>query len=84
MCVDDAVMFCSVMLNDMFVCYCILICTYVSRAGLLYLIGRDGRLWPTGAGLWGVRRNMFSRGRLVVNEERCVSVVNRVLAYQVT
>jgi hypothetical protein len=83
-CVGDAVMLCSVMLDDMLVCYCMMICIYVSRAGLLCLIGRDGRLWPIGAGLRVVWLNMFNRGHRVVNEVRWFSVVNRVLAYQVT
>ena len=84
MCVGDAVMMHSVMWYDMLVCYCMMICIYVSRVGLLCLIDRDGRLWPIGAGLRVVRLNMFSRGHWVVNEVRWVSMVNRVLAYQVT
>ena len=83
-CIGDAVMLCSDMLDDMLVCYCMMICIYVSRAGLLCLIGRDGLLWPIGSGLRVVRRKLFGRGHLVVNKGRCVSLVNRVLAYQVT
>ncbi len=83
-CIGDAVMLCSDMLNDMLVCYCMMICICVSRVGLLCLIDRDGRLGPIGAGLRVVRLNVFSRGHWVVNEVRWVSMVNRVLAYQVT
>ncbi len=84
MCVGDAVMMHSVMLYDMLVCYCMMICIYVSHAGLLCLICRDGRLWPIEAGLRVVWLNMFRRGHRVVNEVRWFSVVNCVLAYQVT
>ena len=80
MCVDDAVMWCSIMLNDMVICYCVLICIYIPRAGLMCLIGRDGLLWPIGPGLETVRRNALGRDCFARNGERWFSLVNRVLA----
>ena len=79
-CVCDAVMLYGIMLYDMLICYCMLICIYAHRAGLLCLICRDGVFWPRGSGLRKARRNMFRRGRFTLNDARDVSMVNRVLA----
>ena len=70
MCIGDAVMLFGGMLTDTLVCFCILICIYVTFAGLLCLIGCEGLLWPIGVGVRLVRLNLFSRGHLAVNEDR--------------
>ena len=79
-CVGDVVMLCGIMLYDVWTCCCMLICIYAMCAGLLRLIGHVGIFWPKGSGLRTARRNVFSRGRLVCNDVRRVSLVNRVLA----
>ena len=83
-CVGDAVVLCSAMLCDMWICYYMRLCIYVISAGLLRLFGHDSIFWPRGSGLRTARRNVFCRGRLALNDEKCVSLVNRVLAYQGT
>ena len=83
-CVCDAVMLCSVVFDDVWISCCMMMCIYVSCAGLLCLIGRDGLFWPIRPGVWTVRRNLFGRGRFALNEERWFSLVNRVLALHVT
>ena len=45
-CVGDAVMLCSTMLYDVWICYCMLLCIYVISAGLFRLFGRVGIFWP--------------------------------------
>ena len=79
-CVGDAVMLCSIMLYDMWICYCMMLCICVTCAGLLRLFGHDGIFWPRGSGLRAARRNVFCRGRLALDDEKCVSLVSRVLA----
>ena len=79
-CVCDAVMLYSIGLYDMLIWYCMLICIYAYRAGLLCLIGRDSVFWPRGSGLRKARRNVFRRGRFTLNDSRNVSMVNRVFA----
>ena len=79
-CVGDAVMLCSIILYDMWRCYCMLVCIHASCAGLLRLIGLVGILRPRGSGLSEARLNVFNRGRFALNDVRCVSLVNRVLA----
>ena len=83
-CVGDAVMLCGIILYGVMICCFMLICICASHAGLLCLIGRDGAFWPGGSGLRTAWRNVFCRGRLASNDGRFVSLVNRVLAYQVT
>ena len=61
-----------------------LLCIYVISAGLLRLFGRVGVFWPRGSGLRTARRNVFCRGYLALNDGKCVSLVNRVFAYQCT
>jgi len=75
-CVCDAVMYCSVVLDDIMRCCCMMICIYVSCAGLLCLIGRDGLFWQIRPGFGTVRRNVFGRGRFALKEERWFSLVN--------
>ena len=79
-CVGDAVMLCSTVLDDVWICYDMLICIYATSGELMGLISHDGMFWPRGSGLRVVRRNVFSRGRLARNDAKCVSLVNRVLA----
>ena len=79
-CVGDPVMLCSIVLYDMWRCYGMLICIHASCSGLLRLIGLVGILWPRGSGLSEARLNVVSRGSFALNDVRCVSLVNRVLA----
>ena len=58
-CVDDAVMLYSVMLFIMLIYYCMIICGDSLRAGLLFIIGRNGPLRPGGS-VWGSRGEMCS------------------------
>ena len=71
-CVGDAVM-----LYDLVICCCMLICNYASRVVLLFVTACDELLLSGGSGLRAVRRNMFGRGRFSLEEEKCVSLVNQ-------
>ena len=84
MCVGDTVMLCNAMLDDVSICDCVVLCNYVLRVGLLCIIGCERLLWPRWSNLRTVWRNMFGPGRYGLNEQRYVSLVDRVLAYQVT
>ena len=79
-CVGDSVMLYSVMMYDIFLCYCMLIYNCVPLAELLCLIGRGRLLWPRGSGLSTAWRSMFGHGHFGLEDERCVSLVDRVLA----
>ncbi len=78
-CVGDSVMLYSVMMYDILLCYCMLICNCVPLAELLCLIGRDRLLWPRGSCL-RMAWLMFGHGRFGLEDERCVSLVDQVLA----
>ena len=80
-CVRDTIMLCSVILFDMLICHCMMKDIIVSCVGLSCLIDHDDLLWPRGSGFEAARRNMLGPGCF---GGECVSLVNRVLAYQVT
>ena len=59
--------------------FCMVICNKASRAVFLFIIGRDGLLWPRGGGLGIMRRN-GSGSVVLACMIGCVSMVNQVLA----